>query len=406
MSSRGLRDVMMNPDASAEEKQVAIDAYFENFAAQQLALAGGDAFEAYTQSKRGFGTKGSGTLFGEGQVFGGLGDTGVATEGAAVTADFRKEINTQFASQLAGMVQAEGFSINQKALESRVGALSDSDLNILNTLIKGGNLNFKDIAGNVNLESIGKKLEFLGLGQLGTGQKALGLEEVPTDKLDAFAGELKTVAEKMGLDYAEFERAVNLYKTTTEGFFKGSAGGPDWWQKGLAWDDVNKRLVPGGDTSSPRGGAIGDTTTSKLSQTMARHQAMDSQLAGKRSVTSSWRNFNLGSSNSDHVTGRAYDLVGQNLGKYATMVHQNGGFAEFHGNMAERHLHVVPGPTPGVGDTTVPAMNVRPVSTMNGPSTAGSNYTITINGANQSPEAIANMVVAKLDDRERKYRER
>lgn len=403
MSSRGLRDVMMNPDATAEEKQVAIDSYFENFAAQQLALAGGDAFEAYTQAKRGFGTKGSGTLFGEGQVFGGLGDTGVATEGAAVTADFRKEINTQFASQLAGMVQAEGFSINQKALESRVGALSDSDLNILNTLIKGGNLNFKDIAGNVNLESIGKKLEFLGLGQLGTGQKALGLEEVPTDKLDAFAGELKTVAEKMGLDYAEFERAVNLYKTTTEGFFKGAAGGPDWWQKGLVFD--GKSLKPP-DTATPRGGAIGDTTTSKLSQTMARHQAMDSQLAGKRSVTSSWRNFNLGSSNSDHVTGRAYDLVGQNLGKYATMVHQNGGFAEFHGNMAERHLHVVPGPTPGVGDTTVPAMNVRPVSTMNGSSMAGSNYTITINGANQSPEAIANMVVAKLDDRERKYRER
>lgn len=403
MSSRGLRDVMMDPNASAEEKQVAIDAYFENFAAQQLALAGGDAFEAYQQAQRGFGTKGSGTLFGEGQVFGGLGDTGVAREGSAVTADFRKEINTQFASQLAGMVQAEGFSINQKALESRVGALSDSDLNILNTLIKGGNLNFKDSAGNVDLASIGKKLEFLGLGQLGTGQKALGLEEVPTDKLDAFAGNLEAVAKKMGLDYAEFERAVTLYKTTTEGFFKGSAGGPDWWQKGLVFD--GKSLKPP-DTATPRGGAIGDTTTSKLSQTMARHQAMDSQLAGKRSVTSSWRNFNLGSSNSDHVTGRAYDLVGQNLGKYATMVHQNGGFAEFHGNMAERHLHVVPGPTPGVGDTTVPAMNVRPVSTMSGPSMAGSNYTITINGANQSPEAIANMVVAKLDDRERKYRER
>jgi hypothetical protein len=125
---------------------------------------------------------------------------------------------------------------------------------------------------------------------------------------------------------------------------------PDWWAKGLKVEEVDgqTRLVPG-DTSTPRAGGIGDTATSKLSQTMGRHAAMDGQLTGKRTVTSSLRNYALGSPSSDHATGSAYDLTGQNLGMYARLVHSNGAVAEFHASAANRHLHVVPGP--GVGDT-------------------------------------------------------
>jgi hypothetical protein len=130
---------------------------------------------------------------------------------------------------------------------------------------------------------------------------------------------------------------------------------------------------------------------------------MDGQLTGKRSVTSSLRNYALGSPSSDHATGAAYDLTGQNLGMYARLVHANGGFAEFHGSMANRHLHVVPGS--GVGDTRT----ARTVSAGT-PASSGSGttnyYTFEINGGNSSPEAIANMVMMKIRNEERSQRER
>jgi hypothetical protein len=160
-----------------------------------------------------------------------------------------------------------------------------------------------------------------------------------------------------------------------------------------------------GDTSSPRGKGIGDTTSSRLAQTMSRHAAMNGQLTGTRTITSAYRTMGLGSPSSDHVTGRAYDLVGQNLGAYSKLVHANGGFAEFHGNNANRHLHVVPG-AGGMGDTAVPSFGKMPQSM---PGQSGSSVTnnITVNGApGQSPEAIAAAVIQKIDARERNTRER
>ena len=153
------------------------------------------------------------------------------------------------------------------------------------------------------------------------------------------------------------------------------------------------------DTSTPRG----DTTSSRLAQTMSRHAMFDGSLTGSRTVTSSYRDFALGSINSDHVTGKAYDLTGQNLGQYARLVHANGGFAEFHGTMADRHLHVVP----GMGDTAMPSMTT-PMTTGGGGGgkTVTNYYNVEINGANQSPEQIANMVMAKIDERERSMSER
>ena len=101
--------------------------------------------------------------------------------------------------------------------------------------------------------------------------------------------------------------------------------------------------------------AIGDSAAPKMAllNTQRVHQMVDGSVSGKRTVTSMWRNHSLGSSNSDHVTGRALDVTGQNLGAYATKVKEMGGFAEFHGTGAERHLHVVPPQLP-VGDRPSP----------------------------------------------------
>jgi hypothetical protein len=176
---------------------------------------------------------------------------------------------------------------------------------------------------------------------------------------------------------------------------------PSWWSSPPGWyNDGSKPAWIGADTTTPR--ASGDSTSSRLGRTMGRHGFFDSQLAGSRTVTSAWRDNNLGSINSDHVTGNAYDLTGQNLGAYGTMVNQMGGFAEFHGAGGGRHLHVVPGQTP-VGDSMSPVASSG-VAVMSG----GSNsYSITINTQpGQDANAIAQEVMARIDERDRSNRER
>jgi hypothetical protein len=218
------------------------------------------------------------------------------------------------------------------------------------------------------------------------------LEKIPKENLDA--------ATKMDEASEAFKGAVEQYVQHTAAAFGPDADKPEWWSK-----SAMSEIMKGGDTSSPRGKGIGDTTASRLSQTMSRHAAINGQLTGTRNITSAFRTFGLGSPSSDHATGRAYDLTGQNLGAYSKLVHANGGFAEFHGNNANRHLHVVPGPG-GMGDTTVPSFGKMPQST---PARSGSSVTnnITVNGApGQSPDAIAAAVIQKIEARERNIRER
>lgn len=205
---------------------------------------------------------------------------------------------------------------------------------------------------------------------------------------------------------------------------------PEWWGKPPWWDP------PGGDTSYPKnrlfpsgpsgGSGTGpgktgqypggtperygmtltddsnDTTSSRLARTMMSHSQLNSQLPGKRSITSSWRNTGLGSLNSDHVTGHAYDLVGQNLVGYSALVNSSGGFAEFHGSGGDRHLHVVPGAAP-YGDA------VSPMGSTGASDSASynSNYSIVVNASpNQDVSAIANEVMNRIEDKERQIRER
>lgn len=143
---------------------------------------------------------------------------------------------------------------------------------------------------------------------------------------------------------------------------------------------------------------MGDTSTSRaLSGTMRAHNYFNSMLTGKRYVTSSLRFDNLGSPSSDHAAGRAFDLTGQNLGQYQQLINGAGGFAEFHGVAGSRHLHVVP----PMGDTRTPRVGES--------SGAGMTQSVTVNvyGApGQSEKAIAKQVVAAIEERERRMRER
>ncbi len=183
---------------------------------------------------------------------------------------------------------------------------------------------------------------------------------------------------------------------------------PEWWESYPAWWTGTK---PPTSTSGGTGGPIdlpgitaNDTRTSRLMRTMSSHKRFDSAIAGKRSVTSSLRDFNLGSPSSDHATGNAYDLTGQNLGMYATMIKGSGGFAEFHGGGASRHLHVVP-PSSPMGDRTNP-VRVAP-SSQSGGSSVGGNVTLNIYGSeNQNVKELARIVINEIDKTQRSSRER
>lgn len=172
------------------------------------------------------------------------------------------------------------------------------------------------------------------------------------------------------------------------------------------------------DTRTPR--AIGDATSSRLTRTLTRHSWLTSQVAGTRTITSAWRDHSLGSLNSDHLTGNAYDLTGQNLVGYRDLVNSTGGFAEFHGNGKGRHLHVVPGDVPA-GDTRVRRLaavpsapipigdtGVRSFASTPAPAAAAvtNSYSFVINGSGMNPQQVAEAVMERLDRRERTRRER
>jgi hypothetical protein len=397
----GLNDVLKNKNSSKKEKREAIGASFENQFEQLLAVNGGDATKAYLAYNEMYGQGATGGVFAENGALAGQGKTILNDKDFKLSQKGIKAgmVDTA-AEQLNSRLSKKGMNVDPKALKAALGKKSSAELaEILEDFStydeaadpKNPNRTKKAITGKQSAAVVQKNL----LSLLGPGLK---VNKVDKKALDAVA--------KQATDFTKattgLETAVTIFNTNMEGFFKAPLGEmPGWWRDGLTYDDKTKTLKPAGDTSTPRGGAIGDTATSKLSQTMGRHAAMDGQLTGTRTVTSSLRDYALGSINSDHATGSAYDLTGQNLGQYAKLVHANGGFAEFHGSMANRHLHVVPGS--GMGDTTTP-VSVSTASSSGG----GTNnyYTFEINGNNSSPEVIANMVMAKIQEKERSDRQR
>lgn len=213
--------------------------------------------------------------------------------------------------------------------------------------------------------------------------------------------------------------AEGLQNEIMAGIAAGFEPKPGWWEQMPVWWDTPPALVQPGQAEGPSSPNVpqrfrptntglddgsGDTMTSRLSRLTARHMSISSRIAGNQSISSMWRDTNLGSSNSDHLTGNAYDLVGQNLGAYQRAVTATGGFAEFHGVGANRHLHVVPGDGPAaMGDTVTPF--AKPVKRRK--SSGSATYNVTVNaGSNASPEAIAQAVLRSIRRAERSAAER
>ena len=147
------------------------------------------------------------------------------------------------------------------------------------------------------------------------------------------------------------------------------------------------------DTRTPRG-AIGDATSRNLGNTLSNHSAISGSIAGNRTITSGYRNYALGSLKSDHVTGRALDMVGDNLVSYRDKMTAAGGLAEFHGKGDTRHLHVVP-PSRSLGDsmTAVSAVSSN-VGAVDGAQMVSNSNNFYITGSD--PQEIANAVMAKM----------
>ena len=226
-------------------------------------------------------------------------------------------------------------------------------------------------------------LDMIGMSGLVTTQAAKQDTTDLTKLPEAIAEKTTQLIDQMKIFFSETEKATPAWYDTA----------PSWWAKH-------------GDTKTPRGQAFGDTTSSRLSQTMGRHSSMDSALTGKRTVTSSYRNYGLGSINSDHVTGRAYDLVGQNLGQYQSLVKSTGGFAEFHGVNKARHLHVVPG-SGAIGDNMMPVAKSLQQPMVMGSGGKGNEYNFYVTGSqNASANEIANIVMQRVKDVERSNSER
>ena len=376
-------------DMTADDKKFAVEGFMENYGTQALAMYGGDPAKAYQSMQKGFGTAGEG-LFGKGQQFEGQ-EEFIMPAANELKAEMKKGAVDTYAEQLKGMAGDAGLQMDSATLTKQLAGMDDASFDKFMNIMNRDGFSMKDSSGNAkSVEGITKTLETMGL----TGT---GLSAIPEEDLNKYV----TSAETFDKSSIEFKAAVDLYKDTTASFFgSGSDGAPEWWTKGLYFD--GQKLIPSPDTYTPRGGAIGDTTASRLSRTMGRHNEMDSQLKGTRKITSSYRDYNLGSPSSDHVTGRAYDLTGQNLGSYKKLVHANGGFSEFHGSNASRHLHVVPGPGGRTGDSSS-AQGELSAPTMSGGGISN-NYNIYVN--TNDPAAAAREVMRQLKEIDIAGRER
>lgn len=349
--------------------------------ADLAAMYQGDISKAYTVMQKTLGIGGTSYQMG-GSAEGLEGRLSPLITGAISNSrtGFESLIVEQISKSLAG----SQFAADQNQLKTLVSGMSVDQLSQTMSLLSQGKG-----PGSYNIPGRDPVLQFLQA--LGLG--GLDVNRIDTTEADKFTGNLDEAATALGVSAKDFASSVQKFVDFGEGIFGGASQAPSWWNTAPSWWN--------GDTRTPRG----DTTSSRLEQTMSRHSAMDSQLTGKRTVTSAFRTWGLGSPSSDHVKGRAYDLTGQNLGAYSKLVHANGGFAEFHGVGGGRHLHVVPGTGP-YGDTTVPSFYTPPATSGQKSGTVINNY-VTVNAERgQSTEEIARAVVRKIDERERNYRER
>jgi hypothetical protein len=355
--------------------------YLQGAGTDLMALYGGDATKASAAYTSLYGNKDS-KFYTDKKSYGyGLYDQfhagGVGKDQTAVEKKLTEDSSTQITDQVTKFLAGKDMKVGDAAgLKSQILAMTPEQRMALSTQASGGFSGVTDFSNG-----------FTGLTGLTTSALgANGKGEIDMAGIDKeLAAKYQTFITDVGVMFA-----ANLAET------------PEWF-KADAMRNLFKEAGIIKDTMTPRGSQIGDTTTSRLSQTMARHSSLNGQLTGKRTMTSAYRTTGLGSINSDHVTGRAYDLTGQNLGQYGTLVNNTGGFAEFHGVGGERHLHVVPGPG-AMGDTASPNTSVGVMRSSGSGST--NHYQFTITGGNADAEAIANRVMQKINAIQRSKNER
>lgn len=284
---------------------------------------------------------------------------------------------------VAGLASQEGIAANFSEVSAALSGMSPEQLDsVMNQLANGTLLSTFRTTG---LQKGGGGSAGT-LGGLGASFAYTQIDQQASPFFDMLDEDQKTM-------YMGIQDAVKAGFGANPDWYKDA---PVWYNQNPSWFDPSDGTTP--DTKTPRG----DTTTQRLGRTLGRHNYFNSMLTGKRTITSAFRTTNLGSINSDHVTGRAYDLVGQNLGQYASLVNNSGGFAEFHGRGGSRHLHVVPGETP-MGDMSMPA--IRPISTPSASSNVY-NYSVNVNGANADANEIATRVIDRIQRLEQNRRER
>jgi tape measure domain-containing protein len=121
---------------------------------------------------------------------------------------------------------------------------------------------------------------------------------------------------------------------------------------------------------------MGDTRTSRargtgaLGKTLAAHARYSASTGARTRITNALvGGGGKGHGSGDHQRGRALDLTGSGLASYGAAVRRDGGYADFHGTGAARHLHAVP-----AGDTRV--SRARPIASSSSSSSSSGGVTI------------------------------
>ena len=416
-AEKGMKDALQGAFETLAGGDNSTDA-FADFAAKRLdfqnTVSPNSPVMNMINSLQGFGigeNTGKGTFFQPGGILSG---TTMNKDTTTQFAEFgNKQItgaSFEMASQLGSMITGAGAQFSdadqgRKGLENLIAGLMKSaaggdetalaKLNTLeNDLLRGTALTGKTPA-QVQ-EYITKNFGPNAMASFGSGNK---LQEEASGKYDdAFVDAL---TEEQAILRNEFLNAIQTGFFDKQGTPQWWNQMPNWWAEGLKIE--GGKIVPA-DTSSPRGGRVGDTSVSKtLNRTMSRHSQFDGMLTGKRKITSAWRDTNLGSPSSDHVTGKAYDLTGQNLGQYSSLIKAAGGFAEFHGAAGTRHLHVVP-PAGPMGDSSMAKVAAVTNGTSYGPD-SGDNITINVYES-VNAKVTAQEVANKIAEMQRNYRQR
>jgi hypothetical protein len=369
-------------------------AFLEGMFQEQLLASGGDPTKAFQTLYQNIGTR-------EGTQYSAYGFDENGNIGPGVLTDvFGTKITDALFTGDNGKIMQTAFGASG-FLGSASGAAAENLVSGLAGIgYEGGSV--KDITGMLNKKFAEDPTQYFELINKINAGEFLTPENIQTPHGMSFGTDVNTqLVDALGTDFAS---NLKIQKTNEELLRASiddlSLGMVAWKDSGDAFslavdkfDQAAQKIIDG-DTASPRRNML---------NTMGKHSAFDAQIAGNRTVTSGFRTNALGSMSSDHAAGRAYDLVGQNLGLYGQAINKAGGFSEFHGNGSARHLHVVPGSGP-VGDTATPYMGA-PI--MRPSSSSTSNVNLVINAApNMDVNALASEVMYQIERAQRSRNER